>query len=258
EHACKEKGIVVTNAEVEAALAEDLKSLNVNLKDFEEKVLRQAPYRKSLYEWKEDVIRVKLAMRKLCAANVQATADDLQKAFQAYYGEKVKCRMLLYPKEEEHVVMKMYDKIRGSEDEFGRAARQQPSVQLAAKAGEIPPIAWNTTGDDQLEKAAYRLRPGEVSEIIGTPQGLVILKCDARIPPDPTKKQKTERPALEKEIIKKKLQYEEIPKTCEALQKQANAKLFLQKYRSEEEWLRDIQQEIPPEMLQQAAKPVGQ
>lgn len=254
EHACKEKGVVVTTAEIEQALAEDLKSLNVNIKDFEDKILKTT-YHKSLFEWKEDVIRTKLAMRKLCAGEVQVAADDLQKAFQAYYGEKVKCRILLYPKEQEQLVMKMYDKIRGSEEEFASAARHQPSVQLAAKGGEIPPISWNTTGDPQLEKAAFSLRPGEVSQIVGTPQGLVVLKCDARIPPDPSKKLETERPALEKEIIEKKLQYEAIPKMFETLQKQASPKLFLQKYRSEEEWLRDIQQEIPPELLQQAATP---
>jgi hypothetical protein len=244
DHACKEKGVTVTTAEVEQALGEDLKTLNVNAKDFEEKVLKTT-YRKTLYEWKEDVIRPKLMMRKLCLPLVQVTQEDLERAFKAYFGEKVQCRMILFPLTEKHQAFKVYEKIRDSEDEFMRAARTQASPQLAASAGKIPPIGWNTTGNDLLERAAFRLRPGEISEIVETPEGCVILKCDARFPPDTTKQLENERAMLMKEIVEKKLTMEVIPRYFDELQKTASAKLFLQKYRTEEEWLRDIQQELP-------------
>jgi parvulin-like peptidyl-prolyl isomerase len=254
EHACREKGVTVTNAEVEQALAEDLKSLNVNLKDFESKILKS--HQKTLFEWKEDVIRPKLQMRKLCLPTVRVTEEDIKDAFQAYYGEKVKCRMIMFPPGagQDQIATKVWEKIHDNEDEFARAARQQASVQLAAKAGDIPPIGWHTTGDDRLERAAFRLRPGEVSEVLQFPQGYVILKCDARIPADTTKKLDNERAMLEKEIIEKKLVNEAIPKFFAELQKRANAKLFLQKYRTEEEWLRDIQQELPVAAPQQSAQ----
>src|SRR5262249_47053434 len=51
EQCCKEKGIQVTAAEVDSALAEDLKGMGVNLKDFVDQVLKH--YNKTLYEWKE-------------------------------------------------------------------------------------------------------------------------------------------------------------------------------------------------------------
>src|SRR5581483_8947043 len=87
EDACNKKGIEVTAAEVEAALQEDLKGLSVNIKDFVSKVLKH--YNKSLYEWKEDVIRPKLLMTKLVRDRVHVTDEELQMAFDAYYGEKV-------------------------------------------------------------------------------------------------------------------------------------------------------------------------
>src|SRR5262249_3544685 len=64
EHACQLKGLEVTQAEVDAALAEDLKGMNVTLEIFVNRVLKN--YRKTLMEWKQDVIRPKLQMTKLC------------------------------------------------------------------------------------------------------------------------------------------------------------------------------------------------
>jgi hypothetical protein len=85
EHVCQQKGIEVTSAEVEADLAETLKGLAVNRSDFVSKVLK--PYNKSLYEWKEDVIKPRLLLTKLCRDRVQATEEDLRNAFASYHGE---------------------------------------------------------------------------------------------------------------------------------------------------------------------------
>src|SRR5262249_7487889 len=95
DHACQQKGIQVDDAEVEAALAEDVKGLNVNRAEFVNKLLKH--YNKTLYEWKEDVIRPRLLLTKLCRDRVFVTNDDLLQAFEAYYGEKVDCKMIMWP-----------------------------------------------------------------------------------------------------------------------------------------------------------------
>src|SRR5207245_6251504 len=87
DRACQKKGIVVTDAEVHAALAEDLKKMNIpSVKDFI-KVLEKN--KTTLYEYKEDVLRPKLALAKLCRGQVQVTEDDIHKGFEAYHGAKV-------------------------------------------------------------------------------------------------------------------------------------------------------------------------
>lgn len=176
---CRKAGIEVTAAEVENALAEDLKGLNVDRKTFVDKVLRN--YRKNLYEWKEDVIRPKLMLGKLVRSKIKVTEEDIKHAFDAYYGEKVECRIVMYEKGFERAVLSDYPKLRDSEDEFHKAAKNQKSSSLAATAGKIRPIARNTTGNEELEKAAFALQAGEVSPVIGTPEGLVIVKCDKRM-----------------------------------------------------------------------------
>ena len=241
ELACKQRGIEVTAAEVEAALAEDLKGLKVNQKDFVSQVLKH--YNKTLYEWKEDVIRPKLALEKLCRDRIKVTDQDLQDAFQAYFGEKVDCRLILFPKENEKVAMEKYGDLRSSDEEFNREARAQASVTLARKGGQIEPIGHKTTGNPDLEKEAFSLRPGEVSRLIETPQGLALLKCVKRIPPDNTRSLENERQALEKEIVEKKIQME-IPNLMKELKDQAQPKLFLQKATTQEELEHAVKKEL--------------
>lgn len=225
DNECRKAGIEITAAEVENSLAEDLKGLNVDRKTFVDKVLKN--YRKNLYEWKEDVIRPKLMLSKLVRSRVKVTDEDIKKAFDAYYGEKVECRIVMFEKGYERAVLNDYPKLRDSEEEFHKAAKNQKSPSLAATAGKIRPIARNTTGNEELEKAAFALQPNEVSPVIGTPEGLIVVKCDKRIPADTTANLESVREKITAEIIEKKIAAE-IPVAFAEMRKRANPKLILQ------------------------------
>lgn len=242
EFYCKEKGVEVTAAEVEEALADDLKSLGgINVKQFVDTVLKR--YNKTLYEWKEDVIKPKLALAKLCRDRVRVTEKDLQDAFEAHYGEKVDCRLILFPKDQAKIALDVHAKVRDSEEEFSRYARQQASPSLAAVGGHVNPFARHFTGNDLLEKEAFSLKPGEVSAVVDTPEGPVILKCDRRLPPDTSKKLEQERAALEKEVLERKVQAE-IPVLFKELREKAHPNLILAASRREDDLLREVHKEL--------------
>ena len=264
EHACQQKGIDVTPAEVEADLAETLKGLAVNgvavnRKDFVSKVLK--PYNKTLYEWKEDVIKPRLLLTKLCRDRVQVTEDDLQKAFKAYHGEKAECRIILWPSREKGRVLTLYNKIRDSEEEFDRLSRQQADPKLAATGGQIEPFGRHTTGNEEMEKAVFGikpdeikpgegpqqpregLKPGEISHVIETPQGLVVIKCLGRLPPD-GKKLEEVRDELTRDIVNRKINQQEIPKLFSELRADARPTQFLKEGETEEELLREAEREL--------------
>jgi hypothetical protein len=116
--------------------------------------------------------------------------------------------MILFPADQERFAMASYARIRDSEEEFDRMARQQASPTLAPKGGTLPAFGRHTLGDENLEREAFRLQPGEVSTLVGTPQGTVVLKCDNRIPPDTSKKLEDVREQLMQEVLAKKTQYE--------------------------------------------------
>lgn len=245
EHACKQKGIDVTPAEVEAALANDLKDLSLTPKQFENRLLKQ--YRKTMYEWKEDVIWPKLALTKLARDRIKVEQKDLEDAFNAYHGEKVEGRMIIFRNDEKHRVLnKTYAEIRSSEEEFNEQAKKQASPTLAARGGRLDrPIGRNTTGDPELEKEIFSLRPGEVSTAIERPEGIIVFKCDRHIPADTSVKLEDVRAKLEKEIVDKKIQAE-LPKVFEGLRAEANPNLFLKQDILQEDMEREVRKEVEP------------
>jgi PPIC-type PPIASE domain len=243
EHACEKAGVVVTEAEVEVALEEDLKGINVNRKQFVETVLKQ--YGKTLYEWKEDTIRPKLMMNKLCKERVEKsiTDEDLKKAFDANYGEKVECRIIIWPKGEERIAMQEYDAVRKSEEGFDRKARAQAISSLAMSGGKIKPIAHSCGVHPEVEQQAYALQPGEVSRLIVTPEGTVVLKVDKKLPPDAKVKMDEVKDALRREVYEKKLA-QEIPTMFKAMREEAKPVFILKRSTTAEDLERDVRQEL--------------
>jgi parvulin-like peptidyl-prolyl isomerase len=255
DRACQQRGIEVNAAEIDAALADDLKGLNVDRAQFVKNYLKQ--YHKTIYEWKEDVIRPKLLLAKLCKDRVTVTDKDLHDAFEAFYGEKVKCRIILWPKSDgPKVPMRVYGEIRDNDEKFIQEARKQASPNLASKGGMLDPFGRHTTGDEEFEKAAFSLQPGEVSELIDTPEGVVVIKCVERIPADKTKKLAEVRDWLEKEILNKKVQLE-IPKVFKELKDEADPKKVMHTPQTEEELERNVLKEIKEggESVKKAAGP---
>jgi PPIC-type PPIASE domain len=225
--ACQAKGIHITDAEVNATLAEDLKGFGgISLSDFENKLLK--PRHSSVYQWREDVIRPKLALSQFCRDRVRVTDWDVTKAYENRYGPKVLCRMILIPKDQGKRNTDVWTRIRNDEKAFDQEARRQSNPTLAARGGEIPPIC-KYCGDDRIEKEAFNLNPGEVGSVIETPDGSIILKCVKHIDRDESKKlDKTMRETLEKEIFERKIM-EEIPKVLKEMRAKAEPLVFFKK-----------------------------
>jgi len=247
EQAAQERGIEVTGAEIEADLAETVRGLapTITMKEFERKILK--PRNKTLYEWKEDVIRPKLLLSKMCKDKVKVTEKDLHDAFEAYYGEKVDCKVILWPRNEKHVALSMYPKIRDSEEEFDRVARMQASPTLMAQGGRLQPIGRHTTGNPVLEKAIFGLQPNEMTEVLETPEGYLVAKCVKRIPPDTSKHLEDVREKLSAEIYRRRLEMEEIPRMFRELRDKADPKIIMKHEVSEEELTRDVRESLKSE-----------
>jgi RNA polymerase sigma factor (sigma-70 family) len=225
EEACRQKNIEVTSTEIETSLAQDLNEMGgVTQADFVTRILKE--HNRTLYEWKEDVIRPKLLLAKLVHDRVKVTDGDVQAAYNACYGEKVDCRIIYWPKGEEQIAKDAYASIRDNEDEFKRRAARQANSQLAANGGRLPLFGHGGIGNDELDKAAFRLQPGEISEVVDTGDGCVVIRCEKRVPPDKTVSLESVRSKLFQEIFDHKSQLE-IQKVFAELQKQANVNTLL-------------------------------
>src|SRR5262249_31218085 len=120
----------------------------------------------------------------------------------------------------------------------------------------LDPFGHHTTGNEEFEKAAFSLQAGEVSQLIDTPEGVVVIKCVEHITADTTTKLADVRDNLEKMIFDKKGQLE-IPKVFKELKDEADPKKVMAGPQSQEELERNVLKEIKEggESVKKAAGP---
>jgi parvulin-like peptidyl-prolyl isomerase len=222
--ACLAKGITVSPQEIDATLEQYVKARNMTAAVFEEKILK--PNGQSMYEFREDFLRPELMMTKLVRPQLKATEDEIKLAYEAYFGEKVECRMILYPRGEEKLAMQEYAQLRDSEEAFARKARMQASSKLASLGGKLPLIGRNTTGSEELEREIFSLNPGECSRLVGSPEGTVLVKCDRRIVPEKRPPLDDVRQQMTEDVLQRKLKIE-TPRAVAELRKAASPRLLI-------------------------------
>ena len=186
ENEAKRLNITVTETEMEAAFLLDLEGLTdggVKKGDFVNVVLPK--YNKTLYEWMEDVIRPRLLLTKMISGGIKVTDDEVQVQFEREYGEKRQVQIIMWPKgDDPKAILATYEKIRGSQVEFDNAARQQANPALAAALGKIKPISRHMYAQDPIiEKVGFELTAGQLSQVLETSQGYVVMKMLGVIPP---------------------------------------------------------------------------
>jgi len=248
EKECAERGITVSEPEVQAALAEDIKTSEAGSKQkFIEDYLRVN--RTTLYGYREDVIRPKLLLAKLARGSVKVEEEDLRQAFEAYHGERAECQIIMWPRtpRDHEIAIKQYDRIRKNPEEFQNAAKMQASARLAAMAGRIEPFARHTSGDEDFESEVFRLRVGAITPVVETREGYVVARLLRKIPatsaPEDPSAAAAERAKWEEGILKKKVQLQ-IPAEFAKLREAAAPNLILRPMLREDDWLREVKQEI--------------
>ncbi|HEY7313992.1 MAG TPA: peptidylprolyl isomerase [Gemmataceae bacterium] len=234
DDACRVYNVAISAAEVESALAEELQGLAIDQKTFVNTLL--ARYHKNLYEWKEDVVRSRLQMAKLCRSRVQITEDELHKAFESVYGEKIECQIILWPKDERGKADALadYARLRDDAEAFDQKAKAQPKAALAATAGRVRPFGRYVMGDENFDRIVFRLKPNEVSEVFETIDGFVLVKCLRRYPADTSVRFESVREKLAKELTDKKV-VKEMQTAFDTLKKQAAPKVILNTKREKAE-----------------------
>lgn len=172
---CEKVGIVITQADVEAEISRIAKQFNIPVETWLQ--MLQSERNISPEQYSRDVIWPMLALKRLAGQDVTVTEEDLHRAFVRNYGAKVKCRLIMF--DNLRKANEVWQQARLKPDEFERLARDH-SIEPNSRAlgGSVPPIA-KYSGQPELENAAFKLKPGELSGVIqiGVNQ-FVVLKCE--------------------------------------------------------------------------------
>ena len=219
DQALRKRKIKITNAEIEKEFDETIERLNLSRKEFIKTVLERREI--TLPQYVRENVWLAVALKKLVAESIKVTKQDLDKAFEANYGEKVRVRMLVVV--EQRKAQKLWEKAHAEKDLdkrdelFGEMCKTYTTdAATRAYAGETQPIHRHTNYP-AIEKPAFGLDKGELSEIIQVRDGHVILLGLGRIPArtdltmdsiSDEEKKLTVREVMTKDIREKKLSLE--------------------------------------------------
>ena len=194
EQACKRAGIIISEQDIDKEIGEMAfkhlpllpdGSADVNLwlkRATEEAGLSIPMYRKNV------VVPV-LSLKRLTKEQVQVTDKEIQLAFEANFGKKVRCLAIFFNANDQRRAMEVWQMAnrQKTEEAFGDLAeRYSFDPESRSGKGVISPIARHC-GNPELEGAAFSLKPGEISQIVQVDDALVILYCVGYVEPLPVK-----------------------------------------------------------------------
>lgn len=151
-----------------------------------------------------DAVWPSVALKKIVGNEVIITEDDLQKAYEANYGERVEVLAIVLG--DQRQAQKVWEMARNNPtDAFFANLAEQYSVEPSSRAngGKVPPIQKHS-GAPELEKEAFTLKPGTLSGVVAINDQYIILRCLGRTRPVQVDPQLA-RKELHKDLEEKKL-----------------------------------------------------
>ena len=179
--ACKAKGIVITNEQINQEIARMASNYGLTpalfLKTFEEN--RDFPPER----YASEIVWPMLALRALAADKIQVTREEVQKVFASEYGPKVQVRMIAV--QDRKTADEIHAQVSAAPDTFKKVAKEKSMDAASASVeGMLPPIRQNS-GDDMLERIAFQLQPNQISPPFQADNIWVVLQCVRHLPANP-------------------------------------------------------------------------
>lgn len=180
QQACETEGKKVTKDEVEAEIAKTAKRFQLDPIEWQK--MLQAERNISPEQYRLSVVWPMLALRKLAETSAldDVADEDVEKEFERQYGVRVKCRMIML--DNFRRAQTVWNDCKKQEKTFEELA-QEHSMDGNSKAlgGAIPPIPRHS-GNETIEKEAFKLKAGQLSPLIEVPTAAgarwAILKCE--------------------------------------------------------------------------------
>ena len=179
--------LVVSQGDVEQEVTRAAESMGFQTPDGQpdvsawlEKISKQN--KQSIDFYLTDIVRPTVALKKL-VGSVPVTREDLEKAFTATFGSRVRCKVVVLDNQRRAQEVWQIARQNPTPEIIGNLAEQY-SVDPTSKAlrGEVPPIQ-KYSGQPALEREAFSLKVGELSGIIQIADRFMILFCEGHTKP---------------------------------------------------------------------------
>ncbi|MFM8805601.1 MAG: peptidylprolyl isomerase, partial [Planctomycetia bacterium] len=125
----------------------------------------------------EDIVQPTVALKQL-VGKVPVTQEDLDKAFDATFGPRAKCRIIVMDSQRRAQEVWQLARQDPRPERIGDLAEQY-SVDPTSRTlrGEVPPIQRHG-GQPALERQVFALKPGELSGIVQIADRFMVILCE--------------------------------------------------------------------------------
>lgn len=177
--ACQERKIEITQKDVDDEIARIASKFNLSVQMYLKLLESERDIRPEYYA--SDIVWPMLALRELSKDMLKVSPQDIDRAFQSEFGPKVQVRMIAT--KDSAKLQQVHQQATANPELFKTLAREHSEDPASASVeGLLPPIRMNT-GEDELERIAFALQPGQVSEIFKVGDLNVTLQCVRHMPP---------------------------------------------------------------------------
>lgn len=177
--ACQERKIEIKQKDVDDEIARIASKFNLSVQMYLKLLESERDIRPEYYA--SDIVWPMLALRELSKEMLKVSPQDIDRAFQSEFGPKVQVRMIAT--KDSAKLQQVHQQATADPELFKTLAREHSEDPASASVeGLLPPIRMNT-GEDELERIAFALQPGQVSEIFKVGDLNVTLQCVRHMPP---------------------------------------------------------------------------
>jgi parvulin-like peptidyl-prolyl isomerase len=175
---CRRRNIAVTRQEIEAEIERMATRFGIPVDQWYKLLKQERGITPDQYA--ADIIWPMLALRRLAGEKLKVGKEELVREYEIQYGRAVKARLIAC--QDEGKAKKLREMAIAKPDEFGNLAKDySEDTASAAAKGLIQPIRMHGNYEG-IEKAAFNMADGEISQVIPAGGQYVILKRESLIP----------------------------------------------------------------------------
>jgi peptidyl-prolyl cis-trans isomerase SurA len=184
----KRLGVTVRDEEVNLTIQDSLKRRNLSLEELQQALIKEGTsYEKYRESTRNDLIKLRI-MQKEIRPRVSVTSEEIGAFYQEHRDEyegklRVRLQMIALPVPADNPVAKEEQRVKAG-TVLQRIRAGEPFEMLANEFATGPARTGGDIGyvekgsmNPAIEEVAFSLKPGEISNVIETPQGFYIIRA---------------------------------------------------------------------------------
>ena len=191
----QKRGIVVTNKEINDEVTKVASRFRIPADQY--LAMLETQKNVTADQYKREIIWPTLALKKLSADQIKIDPNEVAKRFEAEFGEQVQVRVIML--NDQQKAQQVLAAARKAPDQFGTLAKDHSVDPVSAPTRGMVPVIRKHVGDPTIEKIAFGLQAGQISDVVQLQNAFWIIKCVKHFPAQNVTPE--QKPLIEQRIV---------------------------------------------------------